>query len=181
VYRRQLTTAAIWIATAIFFVIVGPWELAAWFLLTALVPIAQAYKNKRTGTTSPQRRHLRKYMRLIRDAHREITFDEKGMRSGFPEGRSTFYAWDDISKIELLSFKSSWLRGPDLYLLFYGPGDKTQVVVYNEAPLDMLQEIHRLPGFDIDTAMRPLSSIRENQKLMLWERAPQEAQPVIAS
>jgi hypothetical protein len=82
----------------------------------------------------------------------EVTFDKTGVRSSYDDGSSTFFAWEDICKIELLSVTQQGSRR-GRFFLFWGPEDKTVLVPYDQAPLVTVQESRWLPGFNIQKLM----------------------------
>jgi hypothetical protein len=167
-FRWPLATAAVWIGAGIYFLIVGPWEIAAVLGIMATIAIWQANKNRTTNTTWPQRRAAGRQIRIALNAHPELTFDETGIHYRIDD-LHRFLAWNDISKIEACSVKLFPMRR-ELVLIFTADDGRTPGFIYNETPLDMLQEMQRLPGFDVYTAMAPLGSIRINTRVTCWER-----------
>jgi hypothetical protein len=101
----------------------------------------------------------------------EVTCDHLGIRANYDDGSSTFLAWKDICKIELLSLKPRRTRR-GRFFLFWGPDDKTVLIPYDQAPLAPVQEFQWLPGFTIDEALSPPSRIRgdSESRVTFWER-----------
>jgi hypothetical protein len=101
----------------------------------------------------------------------EVTFDKTGVRSSYDDGSSTFFAWNDICKIELLSVTQQGSRR-GRFFLFWGPEDKTVLVPYDQAPLVAVQESRWLPGFNIQKLMSLPNPLRTNGdvRATFWER-----------
>jgi hypothetical protein len=106
-----------------------------------------------------------------------VSIDEAGVRLQFDDGSDATLGWDEIREVDLLSARRLPF-GTDIALFFLGPGDKALPILYDELPLNWLEEIHRLPGFDLD---RPWQAYRRLQRthgvIVCWSRAAQ-ADPV---
>lgn len=167
-YTRPLIVAVIWIIVGMFFLIAGPWEVGVALFVAATVPLWQEKKNRATGTTWSQRRVAGRLLRGVLAMPLELTFDEAGIHYSHDGGTARSIVWDELVKIDVCSCRLHFRW--ELLLIFTSSDDRTPGFRYEDTPFDMLQEMQRLPDFDIDEFMAPIDKISGNLSVTLWER-----------
>jgi hypothetical protein len=178
--RGYVIKAAVWAAVGGLWVAAGDrWPAVVWFVVAggygavgALVMSAE-----RVGRPAWYVDHqVRVDFRRMLSWHPDIAVDKQGIRLAYDDGSAAVLGWDEVREVVLISLKRP-LAGTDVFLLFKGQGDKALPILYDELPLNWLEEIHRLPGFDTDSPSRARLRSHGSQQFVCWRRVMTAGEP----
>lgn len=116
------------------------------------------------------RRSARRRVRRVLGWHPDVTIDDEGIRCKFDDTSIATLTWDDIQEVGVWSMRRP-LIGTDLFMVFRGPGDKAIPIPYHETPLNLLEEIGRLPDFDANEAMQAVAALKGTVQFVCWRRS----------
>jgi hypothetical protein len=99
-----------------------------------------------------------------------MTVDKDGIHVRYDDGSTAGLVWDEVEEVGVVSMRRP-VFGRDVFMLFSGAGSKALPILFDETPLNLLEEIHRLPGFDVDSPGRALQRLTtQTGHLVCWRR-----------
>ena len=120
-------------------------------------------------------RTSRRLVRRMLGWHPRMTFDKHGIVLVYNDSQAAALTitWPEVREVRIGVMKRP-LFGQDLFLWIVGAGTRVFVILYEDAPADVLVRLRRLPGFNSDHAAHVIRQLqqprRRSVEVLLWPR-----------
>jgi hypothetical protein len=96
--------------------------------------------------------------RLYRGATAEITADAEGVRRILADGRREEVTWDEVTEVDVFTTRVGPHKTAGGAVVVYGDAARGCIVPLDRlAESGLLEELHRLPGFDPSSVVQALA------------------------